>query len=396
MPLEKALGAFDLFIAQGCEWSSEGVSMYQTSFLIRLIKQISVRLDELACKLRSRYPDILELSPRRKAKLIAQYLRGAGFTGTEDASRYLNIQNNFLGITLCGAEHPILPLNSVAVYCSIANRLNLNAKPCNYPWHVFAVVYSNPGQDLDGNKVFEGVETEVMYMDPFRTHLEIPAGDLLAQLQTMGVSRSDYPSYMMGASVIDITLRSARNIIYSIQSAEQTVIARGPRSATYLGTTATFPDREHAFYGALWASLLLGMPSNGDISPRAIATTRNRRQFLSYILKRIEVDFPFDVSLIEEHVLPIFETHHDGRHLREMIRDMRNADSKPKPVKTRIGGAEYAVLYKVGQVFQHKRYHYQAVITGWDAECAADEMWITQMGVDTLARGRHQSFYHAL
>ena len=336
----------------------------------------------------------MEQSPRQKAILIAQHLRESGFTGSEDVSRYLDLQNNFLGTTLHDHEHPSLPLISVAVYCSVAKRLDLNAVACNYPWHVFAVIYPGPGQDLDGNTALGGLNTGVMYMDPYRTHVETPAEGLLAQLRTMGVSGPNYSSYMMGASVIDMTLRAARNIIHSVQSAEQTVITGGPRSTAH---PSTLPDSEGAFYGALWASFLLGMPSHGDNSPPAdIATMRNRRQFLAYIVKRLEVDFPFDVSLVEDHVLPIFETYVEGRHLGEIVRDVRNADSIPKRIKARTGNAAQTVLYKVGQVFQHKRYHYQAVITGWDAECAAHETWMTHMRVDDLARGRHQSFYNVL
>jgi len=47
-------------------------------------------------------------------------------------------------------------------------------------------------------------------------------------------------------------------------------------------------------------------------------------------------------------------------------------------------------------MFQHKRYGYEGVIVGWDPKCAAPEEWIMQMGVDSLARGRHQSFYHVM
>ena len=259
---------------------------------------------------------------------------------------------------------------------------------------MFAIIYPSPGQDLDGNAAFQGLAAEAMYMDPYRTHLEIPVEDLLAQLRTMGVSKLECPSYIMGASATDMTLRSARNIINSVQSVEQTTTVGDTES---LGNSSMAPallDTEGAFYGALWASLLLG--SLGDSDDSATVTIRNQRQFLTYIVKRLEVDFPFDLSLLEEYVLPIFETRIEGEHLRKMARDMRNADSKPKQVKARIENEAQRVSYHVGQVFQHKRYLYQAVIIGWDAECAAHESWITQMRVNELARGRYQCFYNVL
>jgi len=53
-------------------------------------------------------------------------------------------------------------------------------------------------------------------------------------------------------------------------------------------------------------------------------------------------------------------------------------------------------LYRVGDLFRHRRYRYRAVITGWDATCQASEQWMQQMGVDALPHGRSQSFYHVL
>lgn len=53
-------------------------------------------------------------------------------------------------------------------------------------------------------------------------------------------------------------------------------------------------------------------------------------------------------------------------------------------------------MYRVGDLFRHRRYRYRAVITGWDATCQASEQWMQQMGVDALPHGRTQSFYHVL
>jgi F-box protein 21 len=47
-------------------------------------------------------------------------------------------------------------------------------------------------------------------------------------------------------------------------------------------------------------------------------------------------------------------------------------------------------------LFQHKRYSYEGVVTGWDVSCDAGEDWIQNMGVDRLSSGRHQAFYHVL
>jgi F-box protein 21 len=76
---------------------------------------------------------------------------------------------------------------------------------------------------------------------------------------------------------------------------------------------------------------------------------------------------------------------------------VKAADQTPKQVHRRTGpGLNGGCKYKVGQVFRHRRYNYTAVIIGWDLECEMDNTWIVHNRVDSLVRGRHQGFYHAL
>merc|ERR1712059_201426 len=50
----------------------------------------------------------------------------------------------------------------------------------------------------------------------------------------------------------------------------------------------------------------------------------------------------------------------------------------------------------VGQVCQHRVYHYYCVVYGWDPVCTASRSWISQMGVDRLERQDKQPFYNVL
>jgi F-box protein 21 len=106
-----------------------------------------------------------------------------------------------------------------------------------------------------------------------------------------------------------------------------------------------------------------------------------------------------DASLIEKYVCPLFDpTTRDDWNLFGILRVVRAADQTSKQVRLRKAENEdrELVKYKVGQVIRHRRYNYVAVIVGWDVECGMDNEWITQNRVDSLARGRHQGFYHAL
>ena len=287
-----------------------------------------------------------------------------------------------------------MPLISVAIYCCIAKRLDLNAQPCGYPYHVIAVIKSVPGHDLTGNLLTDSTEVESMYMDPHRSDVETSIDNLHGQLRVLGAPQSSYQSFLDAASSADIIIRTSRNIMNSVQIAHQGAtqyqLQQRPGHSTPI---FTFPDVENAFYGALWASLLLGMPANGD---ERLVTTVSTQQFLPYLIQHLETYFPTDISLIEEYILPLVENFGETGQLRETLRVMRAADSTPKQVKRRTNQASRAVRYKIGQVFRHIRYGYQAVITGWDIECGQSEQWMEQMRVHELSRGKNQSFYHVL
>ena len=323
------------------------------------------------------------------------YLRTKNLTGLKDINLYHDLQNNFLGIALQDAEHPSLPLISTAVYCSVAKRLGVDASACGFPFHVIAIVKPPAGFDLDGNPLVAEINSpQVMYMDLFRSADETPAADLEAQLGSLGASQTSHAHLMGPAPVAEIILRTAGNILNSVQGAHRNAVAQnGHGGPDHMVLISSFPDMDSAFYGALWASLLLGIPQDGD-GP-VVATVR-RRNYLPRIVEHFETHFPNDVSLIEQYIVPLFQNSGEYAQLREAVRMMRAGDSMPKTIKSRNHQTSGHVHYKVGQVFQHRRYDYTAVITGWDVECGADEHWITQMRIHELPRGRHQSFYHVL
>ena len=85
-----------------------------------------------------------------------------------------------------------------------------------------------------------------------------------------------------------------------------------------------------------------------------------------------------------------------GGHTAQALAAMRAELDATKALKVRDPEVSSKVRYKVGQVFHHKRYQYNAVIIGWDKECAESDQWMAQMRVHELPRGRYQSFYNAL
>jgi F-box protein 21 len=372
VPIERALGAYDVFSRVG-----EDVD----------IGVIDDGIGQLATGVMESYPDFRDLSPRLKASTLASYLRDQGFKGVPDTS-YRALGNSFIGLVLRSATHESLPLISVAIYCALARRLGLDARPCGFLFHVYTLVYAPPNHDLDGKyKPSSSTALDYMYLDPFRSSNEVQQGDLERTLRDMGVPSNEHDHFLSDTTTREMVLRTARNIMNSVQTIRQTEAGMRGIQASWLNSS---PDMDNAFYATIWAMLILG--SNND--PPSASTIR-RRQYLPYLLEHFQTHFPWDVTLLEHYVVPMFRDQPEGQRLRQFVRSMHQVDAMRKPVLSR-NEQSVNVKFKVGQLFQHKRYSYEGVVTGWDVSCDAGEEWIQNMGVDRLSSGRNQAFYHVL
>ncbi|KAF4632788.1 hypothetical protein G7Y89_g5328 [Cudoniella acicularis] len=367
IPLERALGSFDLFISE--------------------------LLDSLASRLHVTCTEFDQLSTRKKATAAATFLRTHNLTGIPSELAYRDLQNNYIGIALQDPEHPSLPLVSVAIFCGLAQRLGLDARYCGVPNHVHAMVLPPPNETLDGRQLSQGEEVEAMYLDPYRSDAEISKASLHRMLAAWGVSPLDYSRFLAESNAAALILRTSRNILATVHefrghggSMENT------GHPTIRLHANPFADMENAFYSALWANFVFS-PSTPT------STGYNQRQFIPLILERFENIYPMDATFIEQYISPLFNNPSNAEHweLREALRVVRAADQTPKQLRLRdTTNSRHGVKYRVGQVFRHRRYAYLAVITGWDLECGMNQDWIADMNVDSLSRGRQQSFYHAL
>jgi F-box protein 21 len=232
-----------------------------------------------------------------------------------------------------------------------------------------------------------------MYLDPYRSDLEVPVEHLRTQLVAWGVNTEDFHRHLGDSSIRNIVLRTSRNILATVHE------FRGPRGSTdNTGHTTSrlqtnlFADMDNAFYSALWANFIL-------CSPPARPEPAEQIQILPMILERFERLYPMDANLIERYVCPPFRNvvYADQFELRETLHVVRTGDLMPKQLRPRnITEALDRVKYRVGQIFRHKRYGYTAVVIGWDVECSMNSQWMAQNQIDRLDGGRYQSFYHAL
>jgi len=379
VPIETALGAYDLFTRSG-----EDVDL----------ELFSDKLDQVAKGVLDQHPDFNDLNARQKASTLATYLREQGFQGVSDAS-YRALRNSFIGIVLNSSTHESLPLISVAIYCSIAKRLGLDARPCGFLFHVYTLIYAPKDYTLDGvYKPTSSEDTDFMYLDPFRSSDEVHQSDLRRVLREMGVSTDEHEHFLTATNTREMVLRTARNIMNSVQTIRQSEAGVGGVHGIYALWTNAYPDMDSSFYATVWASFMLS-PDEVNETTLFPSTSIPRRQYLPYLLEHFQNHYPWDITLLERYVFPMFYDHPEGEALVDFVNVEHTSDRTPKAVKQRTARTS-DVKFKVGQLFRHKRYHYEGVITGWDTSCAQREDWIQHMGVDRLPHGRDQSFYHAL
>ncbi|PCH02284.1 Fatty acid hydroxylase [Penicillium occitanis (nom. inval.)] len=353
--LERALGGFDLFVPQ-CRIDS--------------LEEIRDMLDTIASNILQRNPDIQSLTPRQRALYIASYLLLNNYTGIRAGREYHNLEHNFLGLALRDQGHNSLPPISATIYCAIAQRFGLNAQPCGFPFHVLVIILPAVGFNMDGKETTDDSPGSPMYMDPWRSNIEVPVTDLQRQLNMYGTQAVGQSQFLGKTSMSDIVWRCGKNILNSLQDVQE---------------DPNVLDTESARYAGLW-SLMLTTPDS-----RFNEVRRRLPWFMELFFK----EFPWDISLVEQYVLSRLRDSIEVGHVSEGLRVMRTVDEMAKTVHPR-GPEHQKVKYRVGQVFIHRRYDYQAIITGWDAECDAGEEWMRRMGIDQLQAGRKQSFYHAL
>ena len=370
--LEKAMTAFEMFL-----WKERPEGF----------EEISALLDAITAKLHTAQPDILSQTARQKALSLARFLRSQGFGEPRDPSTYSNLRNHFIGAALQGDNHPCVPLVLVTIYSCLASRIGLDVRLCCVPYHVFAQARPSIDTDLDGQPHKDGTELDFMYMDPYRTDQEVGFSDLTASLRTINAPPSMYKTVTKASTIPEILLRAARNIVSSVD-----LLRRQPDRDELLVNQQRDPrDVDYSFYGALATFLLVGQTVEGtDIAVSPIGAN----QCIQHLYGLLHEHYPIEMLNFEECASPFFDA--ATRGVEHGCHRLRINDSKAKQPKPRTHQISAKVRYKVGQVFRHKRYAYQAVIIGWDPECAAGEPWIRQMGVNQLPGGRTQSFYNVM
>lgn len=366
--LEMALGAFDLFIRDGETGDLQDVERW---------------LDELTDGFKKQDPGFATRSTRNLALTLAQYLDQNSFFDSPEDDEYYNIRNNFIGMVLEKPGNKGMPLIYVSIYCMIAQRLGLNARPCGFPTHVYAIIYPPEGKDLDGKTLAFAGKQDPMYVDSYKQFdHEVPVATLHQRLVELGTDPDERDSFLLPASTTEMVLRTCRNIMNCVQYEH----AVHPDN---WGAPPEFIDHDAATYLVLWVTMIFGALDPAHAFAR-------RRSHVSLLCNQIEHNYPWDVGIYEEYILPLFHGHAELVPLQRLATACRSEDSTPPVPVRRSPRVIDEVKHKVGTLFNHRRYGYEAVVIGWDSTCEAPTTWLQQNRVDGLDNGAQQSFYHVL
>lgn len=332
--------------------------------------QISNTFDSIAADFRRQNPGYVGWTTRQKALSLVRWIREKNLTGMENPeANYRNLRNCFIGHALSDDRHESIPIISSAIFCCVAERLGLTSACCAFPSHVHASVFSAPGFTLDDVEADRpSSDMECMYLDPFGSDDEVTLDDLRGRFVefnwVMGAA-----AFLKASPVTIIVQRTAHNIRATHATIQHVVAVDTARDQDMKRLRTGHPDLnlEAANYAAMWAELMTKQSS-------AFHWGHNLDAFLN----RFALSWSEDAWIVEKYLAPLYDSfvaaqppdrrRMDWEDVRAILRMLANLDSR-RPVVSRryTQDIRTRVRYRIGQVFQHKRYRYVGVINGWAA-----------------------------
>ncbi|CAI6093292.1 unnamed protein product [Clonostachys chloroleuca] len=351
LELEKSLGAFDMFVLHG---------------QLGDMNDITQCLGALTARFCSTYPQMDEWTTRQKALALNRWIRARNLTGLQNPERdYRNLRNCLIGQALQHEDHESIPIISSAIYCSMAQRIGLDARCNAFPTHIHVVVSPVPGRDLDNKRVDEATQPgKRMYLDPHGNDDEVPEQELRSLLASFGSENS--LGAMDPTPTSSTVIRTANNIRHSCEIFLGQQDRDGETDLTRLLHGHGPMNVNACYHASLWAMLILVPTSSPDWE-----------EMFDKFMDQFCRHWPEDVWLVDKYVVPLYRHFATTRRRRirpspsdvddawRIVRYTQQCDNTPPSVFSRSDKGNEDVPFEVGQVFRHRRYGWVGAITGW-------------------------------
>ncbi|PWN35618.1 uncharacterized protein FA14DRAFT_160684 [Meira miltonrushii] len=387
---------------------------------------------------------------RLYAQGICKFMQIRGYRGARE-HKFHRLDNSFIHLCLDESGRESLPLTLVVVFCSLANRLGLNALPTNTPGRLLAVVqYLNHKfwiSAADDGLLYELENLQVLFrmnsLSPDHAIVSASTPLELCLRASRNIFNGLHGAHLMadldiGSETLALAEKGGENRVDQIF--EETILAddnvfnprrtflhaedrqsylvsplnypaetskrlkRQDDSEAYLATAGRYTDGDQSpetkavlsMFAAANAMTELGDEADRNGTALSIVTAQHYLpssilSIRSGLKRRTEAE----LSQLEKMRLAELET---------LANDLLARDRLGRSQKRRVAATDseedknlLKIMHTVGTVFVHRVYGYQAVIQDWDVKCDKGEDWISAMDVDDLPNGgRKQPFYTSL
>ncbi|EJD51929.1 hypothetical protein AURDEDRAFT_158772 [Auricularia subglabra TFB-10046 SS5] len=284
---------------------------------------------------------------------LCTWMRGQGF-GPAPEGQYTRLMNHFAH-TFLTTHRRTLPMSLIIVFLALSSRLGLPASPVAFPMQVIVRVHTRADRALADDDIFVDVFSE--------TRAIISRAEIQDRLSQLDYAVVDHPTVLRPTSTHDMLQRVTNNIWNSLSTA--------------VSSQQSQQDYSTAGYLTLCVSALVATPQ------------MQHARFLDHLVDARREQFPLDLRpIVQRGVAKALSP--DARRKLELLCEARIQEDA-RDVKLQVRTER--ILYAVGQIVFHRRYHYWGVIRSWDHSCTGTESWINLMDVDRLPGGRQQPFY---
>jgi hypothetical protein len=251
------------------------------------------------------------------------------------------------------------------------------------PTHVYAIVYPFQGEDLDGKPLLFAGKDDPMYIDTYRQFdHEVSAASLRQLLVNLNTDPSERPSFLLPSSTKEVVLRNCRNVMSSVNH------AHGVHHHDPLYSPGLI-DHDMAVYLIHWVNMVLGALDPAESFAR-------RHSLVTPLCDQIDQRSPWDAVMFETFIIPLFNGESEREPLESQMADLRDDDSTPPAPLRRLPPAVDKVKYRVGTLFHHTEYDFEAVIVGWNRGFNSGAAWLQQPKADEVSDGFDRTFYTVL